>query len=269
MSWKELLTRPGPCDHLVQFYGDERALAENVALYLREGAERGDGMIVIATPSHRKMFTELLARGGVDADELVQKGRLLFFDAEKTLAGFMDQGEPDWQRFDEVVGSVVRDLRSRMAGAHLRAYGEMVDLLWKAGKLSAATTLETFWNRLLEEYRFGLFCAYTVDLLHQEVPVSAVQEMMTTHSHLLPVRSNGELDRAVSRAMLDVLGEETVTAIMPLIRANAVSGVSLPEAERTVIWLRKNVPPFAADVLFRARGYYEEECARMGGKGRA
>lgn len=267
MSSKELLTQPGPCDHLVQFCGDERALAQNVALYLREGAERGDGMIVIATPSHQRLFTELLAQAGVNAEDLVKKDRLLFFDAEKTLASFTENDDPDWQRFDQVVGSLVRDFRARLGGAGLRAYGEMVDLLWKAGKLSAATKLETFWNRLLEECRFALFCAYTVDLLGQKVSVSAVQEIMTTHSHLLPVRSNGELDRAVARAMREVVGEKGVAAIMPLIRANVISGVTLPEAERTVLWLRKNVPPYAAEVLMKARGYYEEECARAGRKG--
>jgi len=264
MTWKDLLSQPAPCDHLVQFYGDEQALARNVASYLKEGAERGDGMIVIATPSHQRMFVELLAQAGVAADELVKEGRLLYLDAEKTLAGFTVEGEPDWQRFDQVVGSAVRDLRSRLGGAGLRAYGEMVDLLWKSGKLGAATKLETFWNRLLEEGRFGLFCAYTVDVLGPTEGRDLL-EMVSTHSHLLPTRANGELESAVRRAMLEVLGEKSVSALAPVLRANVVSRVVLPEAERTVLWLRKNLPPYAEKVLSKARAYYAEECARSGG----
>ncbi len=269
MSWKQLLSSPGACDHLVQFYGDERSLAENVALYLKEGADRGDALIVIATSSHRRMFAEILAEAGVDAGELSRKGRMLALDAEETLAKLLPRGEPEWQIFDEIVGGAVREFRLRSGGAGLRAYGEMVDLLWKAGKLSAATKLEGFWNQLLEESRFGLFCAYTVDVLAAATPGPALQEMISTHSHLLPTRSNGELDRAVSRAMTDVLGEKTVAALQPIIQGNVVSRVVLPQGERTVLWLRKNLPPYAGEVLSRARAHYEEECAREGGGRRA
>src|SRR5205809_7755382 len=38
--------------------------------------------------------------------------------------------------------------------AGVRAFGEMVDLLWKQGQLSGATRLEGFWNRS-EERRVG------------------------------------------------------------------------------------------------------------------
>ena len=251
-----------PQDHLVQFYGEETGLVENVAHYLREGAERGDSMIVVATPAHTKLFTAQLDRSGVRVGDLKRDGRLLLLDAERTLSTFLVDGEPDWNRFNEKVGNVIRSAKPR-DGA-LRAYGEMVDLLWKEGRLGAATRLEGFWNRLLESERFGLYCAYTVDLLNPDAPTSALQEIISTHSHLLPVCTDRELETGVGRAMDDVLGSPAVAALLPLIRADVVAPAALPETERKVLWLRKNLPRQANDVLSRARAYYEVEYAQAG-----
>ncbi|HYE99844.1 MAG TPA: MEDS domain-containing protein [Planctomycetota bacterium] len=260
-----LLAQPEPADHLVQFYGDEACLAQNVSLYLREGAERGDGMILIATSAHADLFARHLRAAGTDPDELSRAGRLVVLDAERTLSQFLVDGLPDWERFDSVVGGVVRSARRRAGSAGIRAYGEMVDLLWRAGRLAAATRLEEFWNRLLARDRFGLFCAYTVDLLGDDVRAETLGEMLRNHTHLLPVRTNGELDHAVGRALADVLGAERSAALMPLIRATRYPRTQIPDAEAAVLWLKNHVPPYADAVLARARAYYESECARTGG----
>ena len=47
----------------------------------------------------------------------------------------------------------------------------------------------------------------------------------------------------------------------------SIARVVLPEAERTVLWLRRNLPPVAEKVLIRARGYYQEECVRSNHEG--
>lgn len=165
MIWKDVLLQPGARDHLVQFYGSEQDLAENVAAYLKAGALRGDNLLLVATPSHAALFVELLQKGNVDVELLRRQGRLVVREAAQMLSELLAEGEPTWPRFDQVIGGLVRDMKGRSGSAGLLAYGEMVDLLWKDGKLAAATQLETFWNRLLETERFGLFCAYTVDIL--------------------------------------------------------------------------------------------------------
>jgi DcmR-like sensory protein len=257
----DLLAHPATGNHLVQFYGDEQVLARNVALYLKEGAEQGDWMIVIASRAHAKLFTKLLGDSTVSSEDLVRQGRLVLLDAEATLARFMVGGEPVWAKFDAVVGSLIRETTARAGSSRIRAYGEMVDLLWKAGDLGAATRLEEFWNRLLGTGRFSLFCAYTVDLLESSVQDETLLGMLKTHSHLLPVRSNGELEHAVEKALNQVLGPQAARALGPLIRATVYPRVVVPGAEATVLWLRQNLPSHADEVLVRARAYYEQECA--------
>lgn len=259
-SLNELLARQAPQDHLVQFYGEVRELVPNVAAFLREGWWRGDWMIVIATPSNRQQFADALAAEGVSADVLQGSGRLTVLDAESILSQFMVSGRPDWERFDAVVGDLVRQSKARAGNCGLRAYGEMVDLLWKSGQLEAAAKLEEFWNRLLESAQFSLYCAYTVHHLFDGAPDASLREMLRTHSHLLPVRTNGELSRSVDRALVEVLGEASSQALRPLIRASRLSSASLPSSEATVLWLRIHLPACADTVLNRARAYYQEEC---------
>jgi hypothetical protein len=219
-------------------------------------------MIVIATASNRRHFADALAKERVPADGLEASGRLTILDAETILSKILVSETPSWDRFDAVVGDLVRQIKGRAGNSGLRAYGEMVDLLWKSGRLEAATRLEEFWNRLLEKSQFSLFCAYTVQHLFEGAPDASLREMLRTHSHLLPVRSNGELTRSVDRAMAEILGEASSRALLPLIRASRVSSAALPSSEATVLWLRTHLPAYAEAVLGRARGYYEEECAR-------
>src|SRR6185295_6442812 len=145
MSRQDVLPHPGACDHLVQFCGDEATLARSVGTYLREGADAGERMIVIATADHVRLFTENLQQSGVDASALLRDGRLQMLDAAQTLSRIMVGSEPDRSRFDEIVGNLVRSTREAARPAGLRAYGEMVNLLWKGGNLRAAIKLEELW----------------------------------------------------------------------------------------------------------------------------
>jgi hypothetical protein len=224
-------------------------------------------MIMIATAAHTKSFREQLRAAGLPTEPLERDRRLQFLDAQETLTSFLVDDEPEWIRFEEKIGDLIKETRALPETTGIRAFGEMVDLLWKEGRLSAATRLEGFWNRLRRAEPMTLFCAYTVDVLGPGASSADLQELISTHSELLPARSNGELGAAVRRAMIEVLGAATVEALLPLIRANVVARVILPEAERTVLWLRRNLPPVAEKVLVLARAYYQEECIRSNHEG--
>ena len=251
----DLLVSPAPTNHLVQFYGAPDQLAANVVVYLTQGIRNGERLVLIATSAHRDRFVQGLVAGGTDVAALVRDGGLLMFDAEETLAKLMAGDEIDEAAFDRVVGCLIAGIEGRV-----RAYGEMVDLLWKSGRLSAAIRLEECWNRLLKAQRFTLYCAYAVELLATNVGPEDLQSMVECHSHLLPVRRNGELEHAVRRAMQDVLGTPTVESLAPFIQATRYGRSVVPGGEATVLWIRKSLPPYADEILDRARGYYETAC---------
>jgi hypothetical protein len=256
-SWDRLLGKVEPQGHLVQLYGaDEGLLTRNVSHYLWEGLKRGDGLLVIATPEHSEAFSFQLKELGADAERAVRERQLVFLDARETLARFMVGGEPDWDRFESAIGAAMREVRPAANHTGRRAYGEMVGLLWKAGQYSPAIRLEKFWNKLLKSDLFNLFCAYPIDVFGNEFQISAIDALLCAHTHLVPAGTNGELERAINRAMAEILGSK-VDGLTQLIKANyRPSWAAIPRAEAVILWLRNNLPDYADEILARARQYY-------------
>ena len=73
-------------------------------------------------------------------------GDLVLLDAEETLATFMVGGMPDAALFRRNLGTIIEQVLRGRENTVLRAYGEMVDLLWKKG-----STDPRYWNALTEE----------------------------------------------------------------------------------------------------------------------
>jgi hypothetical protein len=160
--------------HAVRFYQDRQSLAGMVGQFLGEGFVAGLPAIVIATPDHIDAIKGVLATRFFDVTSLQAAGDLIIVDAEATLARFMVDGMPDAARFrDAVTPLIERACRGRKDGV-VRAYGEMVDVLWKAGHTVAAVRLETLWNQLAQSHAFALLCGYSMgqfykDAAHQEI----------------------------------------------------------------------------------------------------
>jgi hypothetical protein len=258
-SCAELLDRLGPEEHVVQLYGpDDQLLAQNVARFLSPGLKRGDGLLVIATPEHRTTLTRKL-RNESGYPKAVLEGRLVFLDAKTTLGRFMVNGMPDSDLFLTVVGEALRGIRARAGHTGVRAYGEMVGLLWQGGEQQAAIRLEELWNELLRQNDVSLFCAYPIDVLGPEFQTSRLDPIFCSHTHLLP--SDGALEDALNLAMDEVLGAR-VEGLRQLMRNNhRPAWAAIPKAEALVLWLRSNLPGSVEEILARARTYYQPALA--------
>jgi hypothetical protein len=254
-SCAELLDRLEPEGHVVQLYGDDdRLLTLNVGRFLGEGLRRGDGLLVIANAEHRGTLTRHLKQEP-SYSRAVLEGRLVFLDAETTLARFMVNGSPDADLFQHVLGEALRGVQERGGHTGARAYGEMVAVLWKAGEYSAAVRLEELWNELLGSNQVSLFCAYPIDVFSPEFRVDNLDALLCAHTHLLPVDS--ALEVALNRAMDEVLGAR-VEGLRRLIQTNhRPSWAEVPRAEALVLWLRNNLPGSAEQILQLAREYYQ------------
>ncbi len=150
----ETAVAAGPHHHVVQFYEDHEVLVDTVADYAAQGLRQGDTVVLIATAAHLERIRAALAGVASATDE---SGRLLCLDAADTLAQLMDGDRPDPAAFDRVVGSLLRGVQGP-----IRAFGEMVALLWDDGQVQAAMELEELWNRLCGDTPFALMCAYEI-----------------------------------------------------------------------------------------------------------
>jgi hypothetical protein len=169
--------------HVVQFYGHEEELADQVAGYLL-GALRGGGVaVVIGTAAHRRAFEERLARADVDLAAAARAGTYRALDAGGTLRALMTGGQLDRAAFDRVIGGLIAD--AGRGERPVRAYGEMVTLLWDAGLVNDAVRLEEMWDSLGLSHAFSLLCSYPVRSVTGDGHVEAFAEVCRLHGSVV------------------------------------------------------------------------------------
>lgn len=160
--------------HGVTVYADDQDMINTLTDYLIEGWVGDATGVVIATAEHRRMLhAELTSR---QLNEVSGARRLVVLDAAETLSKFMVDGVPDPTLFHSTVGAMVRDA---IALGPLRAFGEMVGLLWEAGNVVAALQLECLWTGLQNEETFSLLCGYHADNIDE----AGLRSIRDAHDH--------------------------------------------------------------------------------------
>ena len=255
--WSQVIERPDPCGHFVQLYqADHNALSRNVGQYIRNGLEDGESVLVIAGPEHSIDFRRSVRDLGGDPEKAISERRLAFFDASTTLSKFMVDGQPDWGLFESTIGEAVRHVHPGTEFANLRAYGEMVGILWKARLYSAAIRLEQFWNKLLSRWSFSLYCSYAIDVFGTEFDPNLLDGLLSTHTHLLPAETEGRLESSINCAMDEILGAKASLVRTQIKASYRPSWAIMPVGETIALWLRQNLPAEAGRILSRARELY-------------
>ena len=176
-------TAPVHSKHLVQFYEAEEFLYDVVGGFIAEGLMHAEPVIVIATEEHVRGFKAALEAKHLDASGVT------FIDAAEAIAQFMTGEMPDEQRFMTLIGGVLERATADAPRNRVRAYGEMVDLLWRDGNPEAAIRLEELWNDLGTLYPFTLLCAYPMGNFYKESDASLFEHVCRTHGRVYPAES--------------------------------------------------------------------------------
>jgi signal transduction histidine kinase len=127
-----------------------------------------------------------LRAAGCDPERAQRDRTLTLFDARHTLAEFIVDGMPDANRFEASVGGIIRAQRQAFPAVPLRAYGEMVDLLWSDENRDAAIRLEALWNALAHAHDFSLLCAYAMARFAGATDVRGFAEVCAQHGRVRP-----------------------------------------------------------------------------------
>jgi signal transduction histidine kinase len=173
----------------VQFYDRDEHLHEVVTRYVAEGLEAGDPIVVIATDVNRRALVSRLVKLGFDVAAYSERDQLIFVEAHEALASFMVNGLPDRERFRSAVLPALE--RSRVAAGRdrVRAYGEMVNVLWREGHGEAAIALEELWNELAETESLSLLCAYGMSGFEGLNEAAGFDRVCALHSHVVPTEA--------------------------------------------------------------------------------
>ena len=149
-----------PCDHVVQIYEEEPLFMETLTGFVADGLRLGEATIVVATPPHRAALRNRLAQVCPQISDMRAAGQHVELDAADTLDQFMRNGWPDDGLFDALVDETVEQARRNSPTGRVRAFGEMVAVLWANGNAGATVHLEHLWHELCTSKDFALFCAY-------------------------------------------------------------------------------------------------------------
>ena len=244
--------------HLLQLYQHVHGLTAAVTTFAGNALRGDDSVILIATPGHGRSFEDALKADGFDLAALSATGRYTLIDAQQLLPELIVDGLPNADRFEALIGARVRAAHAVAPGGHVSAYGELVDLLWQSGRLNAALHLEDLWRGLMARVPMTLMCGYAMDLLAPDLDDQALLRTCEAHSHALLARDRTRLEQSIDRAMDAVLGDSVTQSLRPLIRATINAPGPLGGAERTVMWLRRNLPHHCDNVLAEARRLYDE-----------
>ena len=179
-------------DHLVQFYKEDSFLAETVTNYVAPALMNGEGVILIANEKHLSMFEQSLRQLPLNTSLLRLTGQLVMLEAQSMLDKFMVNGLPDAQKFAEVIGEVLYEMKAKFH--HVKAYGEMVNILWNEGNIYGTIALEKLWNALLSKKEFSLLCAYSLDSISEEKEGIGFSEVCQCHSHVIPAEGVIDVD---------------------------------------------------------------------------
>lgn len=174
---------PAVHDHFVKFYDGERDLVEGVGPFLVEGLRNAEMAVVIATEQHRRLIGEYLRDAGLPMGQLEDDGLYVALDAAAVMRSFMVDGMPVREKFREAV--VPFALAAAAKNHPLRAFGEMVGILWKSGNVKGAVRLEQLWNEVVDAHGLSLYCAYSARMIAETADLRATREMCQTHSHVI------------------------------------------------------------------------------------
>ena len=176
-----------PAVHIVQFYEEEDFLISCVSDFLGEGFAKHEPAILICTAAHAHALRERLAEKESVIGNPVSDGRLVLLDAADTLSTFMVGRTPDPRRFRTTLETLLA--RPNLVGRPIRAFGEMVALLWRDGNREGASALEALWEDFLSEREITLLCAYPIDMMHGTDHHEMFRIICEHHSHVLPSES--------------------------------------------------------------------------------
>jgi hypothetical protein len=175
-------TRASRHFHAVRFYENEKSLCRIVAGFLGEGLATGEPALVVATPEHRRGIIDELRARDFDVVRMHSAGDLVMVDARKLMSDFITDGVPDAGRFLESTTRVLERTARGREPLTIRAYGEMVDLLWKDGYDVAAIQVEMLWNKLARSRDFSLLCGYAMGNFYKD---ACVANICAEHTHVV------------------------------------------------------------------------------------
>lgn len=185
-----------PCEHSVQIYENDEVFFNALSSFVAEGIEAGDGVIVIVTRDHLQILERRLQARQIAVPAAKKNGQFIACDAHEVLKEFLVDGWPDKELFEKTVNDLLEKARGRENQRRVRAFGELVALMWSKGYNGATVNLEHLWDSLCQSKGFSLFCAYPKAGFTEQA-VESIKTICDVHTRVI---GDGGICRNVTEA---------------------------------------------------------------------
>lgn len=137
---------------------------------------------MLATGEHLEALDQRLQAFGVNLQQAKSQDQYITVLAEDALGKFMVNQWPDDQMLFDFVAELIA--RAQNGERRVRAFGELVALLWARSHVAATVRLEFLWHQLCHQKSFSLFCAYPKAGFTED-PLKSLDVIRATHSRII------------------------------------------------------------------------------------
>ena len=254
--WDQVVADAAPGDHIVLLYQDQDFLSRAVCRFAGAGLANGEGIMLFPTLTHWNAFRPRLEAEGVDVHAAQERGQLTVVDADEILPRLMRDAMPDPPAFRRAFGDVLGRARTGGSYQKVRAWGEMVNVLWERGDIAASMNLEDLFDQLNKTIDIAMFCSFLMDNFNGDVHERMLPRLGTNHSHLIPVEDYARLERAVNDALRETVGPDEARVLESGLLSRYRPPFNMPPAQALLLALRRFLPTVADPVLRRSRELY-------------
>jgi len=180
-----------PSDHVVQIYEKDEDLLDLLEDYAVGGIKSNAGIIIIATKAHLELLDVRLQTQGLNINELQADNQYIRLEVHSCLSQIMENGWPNEILLGEFISGITA--RASQGNRKIRAFGEMVAVLWMKGSRKATIRMEQLWNEFSNTHSISLFCAYPKSALTQS-PSSSVMDICCSHSRMVTGKNKSKTE---------------------------------------------------------------------------
>jgi MEDS: MEthanogen/methylotroph, DcmR Sensory domain len=242
-----------PGRHIAQLHNDPENLAQSAFEFLEGGLRRGNSVVAIATEANGERLKARLTEARFHLGALERSGQLRFVDAAELLAEVMVDGAPVRATFLTAVRTILD--RAHIYGRGTRVYQDLAGLLWQDGKPQAAIQIEDLLNEVGRTMPLALYCGYVMNTQCEESYSAPVEELGRTHNEIVASADDERFAAALDTAGKELLG---ISLSQMLVNAKQHGELRFPTGQRTMLWVKRNLPLSTAQIAERARRYYQQ-----------
>ena len=167
--------------HIVQLFDGIESLVDTVSAFVSDGLREGDRALVLMRLAQWNSVASKLTSRQVSLSDAIASGQLTVLDGVRTLARIMPHGSPCRGLFEEVIGKTVRQICA--AGARLRVYGDLMDVLAADGNFQGAHELEKMWSDLTRQEPVTVLCGYSAATFHDADAGETLKSICRSHTN--------------------------------------------------------------------------------------